>query len=210
MAFKRFPIEDARVNDSQADTERDAPLITLNAIALRQAKKTRVEYNSVRERKEVDQLLRGKLPEESEVYKIISGKGGFSSTGLISYVANKKRIERLDVSTFAIGKAQAQTLSHLDHKGLLGEVRAITSSLMGDGEKYGLVFRIFERHDWKIKAIPNHSKVLLMRCEDGSCYVCETSSNLNENPRIEQYSLECDEALYRFYLDFFDAIFETL
>lgn len=192
---------------TQTNEERDAPLTTLNAIALRQAKKTRVEYNNVRERKEIDQLLRGRLPEEGEVYKIISGKGGFSSTGLISYVSNKKRIDRLDVSTFAIGKAQAKTLSYLGHEGLLGEVRAITSSLMGDGEKYGLVFRVFEEHGWTIRAISNHSKVLLMRCEDGSCYVCETSSNLNENPRIEQYSFERDEALYRFYLDFFNAIF---
>ena len=34
-------------------------------------------------------------------------------------------------------------------------------------------------------------------------YVVETSSNLNENPKIEQYSFENDEELFLFYENFF-------
>ena len=40
-------------------------------------------------------------------------------------------------------------------------------------------------------------------------YVLETSSNLNENPKIEQYSFENSKELYDFYYDFFDKLEEA-
>lgn len=44
----------------------------------------------------------------------------------------------------------------------------------------------------------NHSKVTLMRT-DCNWYVLETSSNLNENQKIEQFRFENDEHLFEFY-----------
>ena len=37
-------------------------------------------------------------------------------------------------------------------------------------------------------------------------FVLETSSNLNENPKIEQFSFEKDEKLYDFYYNFLHEI----
>lgn len=37
-------------------------------------------------------------------------------------------------------------------------------------------------------------------------YVLETSSNLNENPKIEQYSFENNKELYLFYYEFFEKL----
>lgn len=40
-------------------------------------------------------------------------------------------------------------------------------------------------------------------------YVVETSSNLNENPQIEQFTFENDKDLYEFYYDIFKVIMEV-
>lgn len=58
---------------------------------------------------------------------------------------------------------------------------------------------------WKYIQVNNHSKIILMRTKH-NYYVLETSSNLNENPKIEQYSFENSEELYKFYYCFWDKV----
>ena len=58
------------------------------------------------------------------------------------------------------------------------------------------------KNGWTVEAIHNHSKILLFDTDQGK-YVIETSSNLNENPKIEQFSFEKDDALYDFYYKHF-------
>lgn len=159
-------------------------------------------FDLEKQTKQIEVLLENKLPAEDEVFKILSGKEGFSSVAVIEYVVRHKRIERLDVSTFAIGKAQAAVLEDLSRRGRLGEVSAIVSSLLSSNEAYESVLETFERKGWKLALRRNHSKLILMECEDGSCYVCETSSNLNENPNVEQYSFEQSAELHAFYAKF--------
>ena len=65
--------------------------------------------------------------------------------------------------------------------------------------------RIFENNKWDITAVNNHSKILLFDTNEGK-FVLETSSNLNENPKIEQFSFEKNEELYGFYLELFEEI----
>lgn len=69
------------------------------------------------------------------------------------------------------------------------------------------IAKTFEENEWGICAINNHSKILLFDTDLGK-YVLETSSNLNENPKIEQFSFEKNEELYNFYLALFKEIKE--
>jgi hypothetical protein len=55
-----------------------------------------------------------------------------------------------------------------------------------------------QKNSWQIKTLKNHSKVLLFDTDAGK-FVIETSSNLNENPKIEQFSFEKDTELFNFY-----------
>lgn len=55
------------------------------------------------------------------------------------------------------------------------------------------------KNGWTVEAAKNHSKILLFDTDLGQ-FVLETSSNLNENPKAEQFSFEKDSALYDFYL----------
>ena len=43
---------------------------------------------------------------------------------------------------------------------------------------------------------------------DNGKYVLETSSNLNENPKIEQFSFEQNSELFDFYKKLFELMFE--
>lgn len=59
--------------------------------------------------------------------------------------------------------------------------------------------KCFLKKNWEYGDSLNHSKVLIFDTDDGQ-YVLETSSNLNENPRVEQFSFEKDKLLYDYYM----------
>lgn len=75
-------------------------------------------------------------------------------------------------------------------------------------EKYNYadrLYKIAQDNGWQFITVNNHSKIILMRTAT-HFYVLETSSNLNENPKIEQYSFEDDKELYQFYYGFFNDL----
>lgn len=147
-------------------------------------------------------------PTKDECFKMLSGRNGFSSIAVIKYVAEREIIEDLFVSTFRIGKAQMQVLDDLAFR--IKNACFITSSLQGREEKtkynYGEFCKdVCNKNGWRYIPFNNHSKVILMKTKN-NFYVCETSSNLNENPKLEQYSFENNEVVYNFYLKMFNAI----
>jgi len=62
------------------------------------------------------------------------------------------------------------------------------------------------RRGWEYVIQSNHSKLLLFDTDTGK-FVLETSSNLNENPSIEQFSFERNVELYDFYENAFGELF---
>ena len=76
------------------------------------------------------------------------------------------------------------------------------------GLKYGyyqLFDRICGKNGWNYTVVQNHSKILLFETEAGK-FVIETSSNLNENPKMEQFSFEKNAELYDFYFSALDEL----
>jgi hypothetical protein len=61
---------------------------------------------------------------------------------------------------------------------------------------------VCENNNWQIIVKNNHSKILLFDTKNGK-FVIETSSNLNENPNMEQFSFERNSELYEFYKHYF-------
>lgn len=103
-------------------------------------------------------------------------------------------------------------MNALAKSGKLKNARFLTSSMQKEmdtkhGRNYAREFKtIADRNGWNMIVANNHSKIILMRTETAH-YVLETSSNLNENPKIEQYSFENSKEVYDFYNHFFDCIF---
>jgi len=142
------------------------------------------------------------------VYKFISD-GGFSSISFIKYIAEHTIVKELWASTFRIGKKELWWIDTLHKHGRIGMCHFAVRSLMKNDSKrvkqYGYYDRFVDvcnNNGWEYLTINNHSKILLFDTEDGK-FVIETSSNLNENPKIEQFSFEKDEELFDFYCDVF-------
>lgn len=164
---------------------------------------------------DLNKLTMSKLPVD-DVYKFISVSGGFSSVSFIKLVAEKEKILELTASTLRIGEKQFNYLSDLNKKGKLDKATFFIGSIMksdknhnkGKYDYYTKFVNVCEENKWKTIVVNNHSKIILMRT-DKNYYVLETSSNLNENPKIEQFSFENNKELYDFYYKFFEMVKET-
>lgn len=152
-------------------------------------------------------------PGGDTVYKLISLSGGFSSINFIKYIADREVIEELTVSTLRIGEKQFMCLKQMTERGTLKKATFCIGSIMkSDGKGKRAKYDYFQRfenyckkYEWESVLVNNHSKIILMRTAE-NYYVLETSSNLNENPKIEQYSFENSKELYEFYYSFFETV----
>ena len=62
----------------------------------------------------------------------------------------------------------------------------------------------------RFRAFMNHAKVLMLKHENsGTFLVCEGSANLTANPRLEQYVLTNDRALYDFHRNWMEEMVTT-
>lgn len=158
------------------------------------------------------EILTGAPPNPGECYKYISLSGGFSSIAFIRFISKYEHIFELTASTLRIGEKQFNEICTLSRNGKIEKATFFTSTLMKSDAKREKKYDYFSRFEevcakngWKNIVVNNHSKIILMRTEN-NCYVLETSSNLNENPKIEQFSFENSCDLYEFYFSFFKEL----
>lgn len=160
-----------------------------------------------RETKQLGALV-GAPPRKNECFKMLSVGGGFSSLGIIRYIADQEVIEEMYVSTFRIGKNHFKVLKKMHDSGRLNRANFITSSSQkrtdegGDYNYFTEIEQTCADYGWGLKVFDNHSKLILMKTAQ-NFYVVETSSNLNENPKMEQFSWENDKTLYEWYEELF-------
>mgnify|MGYP006920299732 FL=1 len=154
--------------------------------------------------------LTPKLPEDESFVYITSG--GFSSIAFIVWIAGQTRIKSLFASTLRVGVRQAQMLDGLHNDGRLDKVDLLVGGAMKDNcehnRGYGYLEQItdiFQTNGWTVSMYNNHSKVMLFDTDAGK-FVIESSSNLNENPKVEQFRLEKSAELFDFYSSFFWGI----
>ena len=141
------------------------------------------------------------LPNDDECFKMVS-KGDFSSASFIALVAHNTVINDLHVSTFRVGRKEMMLLHKLASEGRLKDCTLVMFSQMLDGADDStsrLIKNVCNKFGWHVMVKKNHSKIMLFDTDDGK-YVLETSSNLNENPKVEFYSIEKDSDVYDFYL----------
>lgn len=99
----------------------------------------------------------------------------------------------------------------MHNQGKLDRADIIVGKIMKEGnqeDRYGYFKSLSDiclKNKWKLIVKNNHSKIILFDTESGK-FVLETSSNLNENPNIEQFSFEKSEELYNFYSTIFDEL----
>ena len=181
--------------------------IDICGLVKKMKQKKRRCFRISRETKQLDALV-GSPPKNNECFKMLSVGGGFSSLGIIKYIADREVVEEMYVSTFRIGKNHFKVLKKLYDLGRIKKANFITSSAQkhidGDSDYnyYQTIERTCQKNGWGLKVFDNHSKLLLLKTAN-NFYVVETSSNLNENPKMEQFSWENDQELYEWYQELF-------
>lgn len=153
--------------------------------------------------------LMPELPDEEDSFRLVSVRGGFSSISFITHVALQEPISELTATTLRVGKKQLNILQQLKRDGRLYDARFLVGGIMKENKAHGKEYDYFtylndvcKKQGWQYQAVNNHSKIILMRTADNH-YVLETSLNLNENPKIEQFTFENDEGLYDFYYNLY-------
>lgn len=169
--------------------------------------KKRKRFNIIKSERNLSEMM-NKLPDE-EVYKFISD-GGFSSISFLIYVAKRTHINNFMASSFRIGKKELNMINRLFMAGKIDRCSFAVGTLMANDNENEHKYRYYEnfkdlceRNGWKYYITNNHSKILLFDTIEGK-FVLETSSNLNDNPKIEQFSFEKDEELFDFYKNAFE------
>ena len=166
----------------------------------------RKRFSVLRSARELESYM-PELPDDT-VYKFIS-TGGFSSVSFICYVAERAKIHRMYASSFRVGKKELQMIYALAQEGRIEDCYFAVGTLMANAGtqtgRYHYYENFRERCDergWKYVTVNNHSKLILFDTEAGK-FVLETSSNLNENPKVEQFSFEKSAELFAFYASVF-------
>lgn len=166
--------------------------------------------------RQADQLaqLWDGLPSEGTDYKLVSF-GGLAAIGLVRYVAERAVIHRLSVSTFRVGPGALKTLCGLYAQGQLEQARFIIGNIQARDQRKTSAIEQFEaltmacrRNGWELAVRANHTKLALFDTSQGR-FVLEGSSNLNEAPNWEQFSLTRDGELYEFYQRAMDLMFAS-
>ena len=145
------------------------------------------------------------LPTIDEDIRLISPAGGWSSCSLIMFIADKEVIEELTITTLRVGVKETQALIDLYDEGRIKDIHIIMSKVAKANKIYvyhNQIKNIIGDRNVKVSYINNHSKVILAKTKD-NYYVIETSSNLNENPKIEQFIICNDKEVYDYYLRVF-------
>lgn len=222
-----FDNEDFKIDNDLED-------VSVSSLVKKMKSKQKKFFNINDEVNQLEKLLKG-LPKKDECYKMLSFNGGFSSIGCITYTAIKEPIEKLYISTFRIGKKQFDILLNLYKNNLIinnysnnnynnnisNNVILITSSTQKkvDGKVvyndkeynyYDYIKESCKENHWILKEHNNHSKLILMKTINDNYYVIETSSNLNENPKLEQFSWENDKELFEWYEKLFIELCKNL
>lgn len=166
-------------------------------------KKKRKNFHVLKGVREIEGIIKT-LPNDNECYKFLS-MGGFSAICFIQFVATRAKISNMLVTTLRVGKKELKILDILHTSGKVEHCDFIVGSFMKNDSAQGKSYQYYEvfnevckKNNWNNTVAQNHSKIILMDTELGK-FVIETSSNLNENPKCEQFSFEKSDELYDAY-----------
>lgn len=175
--------------------------LDLHSIVMTGERPARVFFSVAREAEQAGAVI--EVPGPGERIECISGRLGFSSIAVIELAARSERIDELHVATFNVSRKRMGVLERLHREGRIGRGFVVTSDVKAGRDPY--CREACERMGWDFREARNHAKLILMRTASGF-HCVRTSSNLNENPRIETYTWDNDEETYTFYRQLFDAL----
>lgn len=110
-------------------------------------------------------------------------------------------------ATWTISRRNADEIIALLDAATLRSITLITRTYFArrDASTYAHLRAALAKRNQRIRLARSHAKVTLLRTHETALSI-ETSANLNSNPRIEQYTITHDPALYDFHRTWIDDL----
>lgn len=161
----------------------------------------------------IEKLEKNKLIlDENCSLRMISPTKGFSSCSLLCAMSSKIHINDLKITTLRVGKKELDKIVDLKKMGKIDNVELFLCDIAKENKQNGKDYKysdyfdtVCNKNQIKYKYIKNHSKVILIDSDKGKI-VIETSSNFNENPKIEQFIVTKSEKVYDYYISVFSKL----
>lgn len=141
-------------------------------------------------------------PDES--WHVISHGDIDSLSYLAHAIAGVTHFDLVTISTWCMARPDLEQLKSWLDAGRIDRLEMYVGEIFPNqyGDEFELLLEMARVYGVRVVVARNHSKVMLARQGD-YCLVCESSANVNTNPRIEQTAIHCSQHLLEFYLEFF-------
>lgn len=148
------------------------------------------------------------LPEPGESVHIVSAAKFDFWTWVPAMLEWIGRTEALYASTWTLSRTNAVELFELWDAGKIGTASFLTGTYFKRRETavYSYLLEGIRARGGRYRAFANHAKVMLLG-GSGAWLVIEGSANLTANPRLEQYVLSNDRALWEFHRGWMESVY---
>jgi hypothetical protein len=150
------------------------------------------------------------LPAAGEsLHGVISGK--YALFDLVAAIIERtgQNLSHLYLCTLGFSKQNGADLCGFLDAGQVGRVTLVCSHYFEktSANIYDVVVPELVKRGQRVLAMRSHTKMLLARTADGTCYVCESSANLRSCVNIEQFVLTNCPDLYAFHQTWIEELF---
>lgn len=135
--------------------------------------------------------------------------GDVDTLSYLKMILREHKLDYLLFSTWCIAQEDIFQLSDFHEDGFLKVIDAYVGDIVPSNYKmeYSILVPTIEATGGKVVVSRNHSKVMAGCNEvEGFYFVGQGSSNLNTNPRMENFVLSFDKDLFHFYKEFYDGV----
>lgn len=178
----------------------------------RQARAQRTKARANLRRAKAEKHLAEILParfERGDSWDVISHGDIDALSYLRHALAGVTHFDHVLISTWCIARADLEEIAAWLDAGRIDQFDLYAGEIFPNqyGDEYELMQQLRATYGCGFAVARNHSKVTLAANEaEGYRLAIRSSANVNTNPRIEQATITCDDALHAFYLEFFRGI----
>jgi hypothetical protein len=133
--------------------------------------------------------------------------GQFSAIDAMEHMVNELGPAAVRISTWTTGIYDVMRARDIQVQGRITDCRVLLDrGTFEKSPKYaGPLIEVLGVDSFRCLSV--HAKVIIVAGERGSA-VMRSSMNLNKNLRTEQFDIDVDEAVARFYIDWFDGLWD--
>lgn len=169
-------------------------------------KKPQKKYIKFSEMPEVSDVIPTNLEKNTEYHCLSVGQ--YNLIDIIERVIESAGVCDVDITVWTAADASMKKAKELLDSTKINKMRwIIDPSFKARQPDYvDILEALFSKC---IRTIPTHAKFILIYNKNYS-FIIQTSMNLNQNKRLESFTIIESEKLVNFYKDFFDTVFATI